>query len=579
MIRRAGVVAVLFAFRLFAFSPALAQTETQNLEAGATTPSDKVDQLLAAWDRPGSPGLAVAVVKDGQIVHARGYGQSNLELGTPITPQSVFYLGSVSKQFVAMAIALLEQQGKLSVDDNIRKYVPELPDYGSPITIRHLIHHTSGIRDYLELMGLAGLELGYFHEDQGVIELLARQRALNFEPGDQYLYSNSGYLLLAVIVERASGQSLKQYAQEQIFDPLGMENTHFHDDYQHLIVNRASSYFPGEGGYRNFLTTFDRVGSGGVFSNVEDLFLWDQNFFHHRVGGSDVVERLHERGERNSGRQISYAFGLVIGEYRGLRVVDHGGALGGYRSDLIRFPDQDFSVIILANLSSINAGALARRVADIYLTDELELLEPAAVERPAAADSARTRAARDQLRRRIVSMDPAIYADYVGDYEIRPGLIVAVSVEEDRLMAQATGQPSVELLPESESRFFLAEEDVEVEFQRDESGSVYRILIYEGAQETAARRIELEPVTPDMLEEYEGGYYSEELDVTYKISSEDNRLLLRLRYESPTSLSVERKDVAVGNVGTLLFERDEEDRVTGFSLSSGRVRNVKFERS
>ena len=279
----------------------------QSVEPQAATPSGQVDQLLAAWDRPGSPGMAVAVVKDGAIAYQNGYGEANLELGIPITPQSVFYLGSVSKQFVAMAIALLEQEGKLSFDDDIRKYVPEMPDYGQTITVGHLIHHTSGIRDYLGLMSLAGIPLGYFHSDAGVIELIARQQGLNFEPGDQYLYSNSGYFLLNVIVERASGQTLRDYAAEHIFGPLGMQHSHFHDDYQHLIDNRASSYFEAEGGYAAFLSTFDRVGSGGVYSSVEDLFLWDQNFYHYRVGGEEVFETLHQRGVLNGGREIDYA--------------------------------------------------------------------------------------------------------------------------------------------------------------------------------------------------------------------------------------------------------------------------------
>ncbi|MCZ6598542.1 MAG: serine hydrolase, partial [Planctomycetota bacterium] len=202
--------------------------------------SDRVDELFGRWDQAGSPGAAVAIVQDGEVVYARGYGEANLEHGVPITPQSVFYLGSVSKQFVAFCIALLEHEGKLSLEDDLRKYVPELPDYGTTITIAHLVHHTSGIRDYLELMSLAGLPLGTFHDDEGVIELIARQKGLNFTPGERYLYSNSGYFLLNVVVERASGQTLKEFAHERIFEPLGMESTHFHDDYAHLIPKRAS---------------------------------------------------------------------------------------------------------------------------------------------------------------------------------------------------------------------------------------------------------------------------------------------------------------------------------------------------
>jgi CubicO group peptidase (beta-lactamase class C family) len=247
--------------------------------------TDAVDKLFSQWDKKDSPGCALAVVKDGKIIYKQGYGLANLELNIPITPQSVFYIGSVSKQFVTMCIALLAKQKKLSLDDDIRKFVPELPDYGPPITVRHLIHHTSGLRDYLTLLGIAGIDYGTYHQDD-VVELVARQRELNFAPGEEYLYSNSGYFLLAVIAERASGKSLREFAEENIFKPLGMKNSHFHDDYRMLIKKRASGYFPdGKGKYRNFISTFDCVGSGGLFTSVEDLFLWDQNFYHHKVGG------------------------------------------------------------------------------------------------------------------------------------------------------------------------------------------------------------------------------------------------------------------------------------------------------
>jgi len=208
---------------------------------------DAVDKLFSQWDKKDTPGCALAIVKDGKIIYKQGYGLANLELNVPITPQSVFYIGSVSKQFVTMCIAILDKQGKLSLDGDIRKYVPELPDYGPPITVRHLIYHTSGLRDYLTLLGIAGIDFGTYHEDD-VVELIAQQKELNFAPGKEYLYSNSGYFLLAVIVERASGKSLRKFAEQNIFKPLGMKNSHFHDDYRILIKNRASGYFPAEKG-------------------------------------------------------------------------------------------------------------------------------------------------------------------------------------------------------------------------------------------------------------------------------------------------------------------------------------------
>ena len=273
----------------------------------------KVNRLFAPWDKPDSPGCALAIIKDGRLIYKRGYGMANLELNVPITPQTVFYVGSCSKQFVAFCIALLAQQKKLSLDDDIRKYIPEMPDYGMPITINHLIHHTSGLRDYLSLEEIAGIPLGFYHQQQA-LKLIARQRALNFRPGEEYLYSNSGYLLLAEIVARVSGQSLASFAQEKIFKPLGMKNSRFHDDYSKLIKNRASGYFPdneGKDKFKNFISTFDCVGSGGLYTSVEDLFLWDQNFYHHHLGGPDLTQMMEKPGRLNNGQKLHYGFGLI----------------------------------------------------------------------------------------------------------------------------------------------------------------------------------------------------------------------------------------------------------------------------
>lgn len=330
----------------------------------------KIDKLFVPWDKPDSPGCALAIIKDGQIIHKKGYGMANLEHNIPLTPGSAFYIGSVSKQFVTMCIALLAKQGKLCLDDDIRQHVPELPDYGTPITIKHLIYHTSGLRDYLELLDIAGVDFGTYHQED-VLDLIARQKELNFKPGEMHLYSNSGYFLLAIIVERASGKTLREFARENIFLPLGMKNSHFHDEYTRIIRNRASGYYPaGEGKYKNFISTFDCVGSGGLFTTVEDLFLWDQNFYHAQVGGRDLIDTMHKTGRLSNGNSLDYAFALHISQYRGLKTVGHGGSLGGYKSAFLRFPEQKFSVICLSNLSSFVPMRLCQQVADIYLVDQ-----------------------------------------------------------------------------------------------------------------------------------------------------------------------------------------------------------------
>jgi CubicO group peptidase (beta-lactamase class C family) len=247
--------------------------------------TDKVDSLFAPWNKPDSPGCALGIIKDGKLIYKRGYGMANLEYGIPITSQSVFRIGSTSKQFSAMCMVLLEEEGKLSLDDDIRKYIPELPEYETPITIRHLLHHTSGIRDYLTLMTLAGEREDDFFTNEEVVGFLARQMELNFKPGEEHLYSNSGYFLLSVITKRITGESMSIYAEKNIFEPLGMENTHFHDNHTSIVRNRASGYLPREeGGFQISMTTLDMIGDGGIFTCVDDLLLWNQNFYNNRLG-------------------------------------------------------------------------------------------------------------------------------------------------------------------------------------------------------------------------------------------------------------------------------------------------------
>ncbi len=301
----------------------------------------EVDRVFAAWDKPDSPGCALGIVRNGELVYQKGYGQANLEHDVPIRPSTVFYIASTSKQFTAASIALLAKQNKLSLDDDIRKHLPELPVYDGTVTIRYLIHHTSGIPDYLELLGLAGQRLDDVHSEEEILELLSRQRSLSFKPGDQFLYSNSGYFLLAVIVKRVSGKSLAQFAEEQIFQPLGMTHSRFHDSRTRLVKNRAQGYFSSkEGEFRNYLTQFDRVGDGGLMTTVEDLFRWDQAMEDGTLGGKEFAGSLLTQGQLNNGSALSYGFGLMIGQQGGLKTVSHGGSFIGFKSELLRIPER-----------------------------------------------------------------------------------------------------------------------------------------------------------------------------------------------------------------------------------------------
>lgn len=338
----------------------------------AGTPEDKktaaVDEVFSDLAKPGSPGCALGIYRDGKIIYAKGYGLANLEENAPITPESVFDIGSTSKQFTAASILLLEKQGKLSVNDDVRKYIPELPDYGARITILHLLNHTSGLRDYLTLMELAGVNTDSVTTDEDALQIITRQKALNFLPGSDWLYSNTGFFLLSVIVKRASGHTLREFAAENIFTPLGMAHTQFRDDHTSLIANRALAYDPKErGGFTLDVSYFEQTGDGAVHTSVEDLQKWDENFFTAQLGGKEFLAEIQQQGKLTTGKTLDYAKGLFLQDYRGLPTVRHGGAWGGYRAELLRFPQQHFSVACLCNLGTARPGERAERVSDIYL--------------------------------------------------------------------------------------------------------------------------------------------------------------------------------------------------------------------
>ena len=331
----------------------------------------KVDQLFAEWNRLDSPGAALAVTRDGEIVYKRGYGLANLEYDIPITPTTIFDIASVSKQFAAFVIATLAHDGKLSLDDDIRTYLPDVPDFGHTITIWHLLHHTSGLRDWVQSLVIAGVAMEDVISFKHILKMVRQQKALNFEPGAAYSYSNTGYNLLAEIVERVTGDSFREWTDANIFKPLAMANSHFHDDHQMILKNRAYSYQASEnGGFKHAVNNTTALGSSSLFSTVEDLATWILNFDNTQIGEQTVIEQMHQRGMLNNGEQISYAFGLNIGDYRGLKTVGHSGSWRGFRSHLMRFPDQKFGVVILCNLDTFNPLRLAEDTKSELLVPE-----------------------------------------------------------------------------------------------------------------------------------------------------------------------------------------------------------------
>ena len=513
----------------------------------------KVDQIFAAFDKRGSPGCALGVVRDGNFIYKKGYGEGSLELGVPITPESVFYMGSVSKQFTAASVVLAAEQGYLSLDDDIRKYVPEIPFYGKTITLREMLHHTSGLRDVLGLLLLAGRNFEDIHPTAELLDLLSRQKALNYTPGDEYLYSNTNFFLMSVVIRRATGKPLSQFAEENIFKPLGMTHTRFYDDHTVVVPGRVAAYEPlPNGGFRiDWSTNFDKVGDGGLMSSVDDLLLWDRNFYDNKLGKGTLLKELQTQGVLNNGKKIEYALGLNISNYRGLPIVEHGGALFGYRTELLRFPQQKFSVITLCNEGTSNPGRLSYKVADLYLASQFTP-EPAASVAP--------------------SVDVQSFA---GMYR---------NPESHSVIEVKTGNGGLEIggahFTPRDATHFVVTPGPEISFERQGDSVVRFTLSSKDVAPQAYERYEPLQVSAEKLAQYAGEYTSAELQATYRFAVKDGKLTLAMNWQEPAVLAPTVVDEFQSPFGAaIVFKRDAAGRITGCDLFAGRVRNIAFVKS
>jgi len=497
-------------------------------------------------------------MQGGRILYKRGYGMADLDHDVSIGPDSVFHVASLSKQFTATAIVLLAQDRGLSLDDDVRKYLPELPDFGTPITIRHLIHHTSGLRDQWDLLQLAGWRYSLdLITDDDVLELFSRQRDLNFKPGEQFLYSNTGYTLLAQIVQRVSRQSFRDFTERRIFEPLGMTNTHFRDDHAEIVKRQAIGYAKSGNVFRLSIPNFDTVGPTGLMTTVEDLALWDENFYQPTADWKSVVEQLLQTGTLNNGQPLTYAFGLQLQKYRGLPVVDHNGADAGYKADLLRFPEQHFSVACLCNVSEANPALLARFVADVFLASEFKEPQPSAipVETPVT------------LSQRQLSPYIGLYWDQETESAFR------LTLSEGRLMLGSNA-----MIPVADNRFLVGALEVTAE---PATAEVPLRLIVKSGREARAQIFTAAPevrMTPAQRGEYAGNYQSDEIDGLYRIVDERNSLVLKRPKYGTDLLTPTILDYFRGGPGSLHFLRNASGEITGFLMRTGRIRNFQFKR-
>ena len=512
----------------------------------------KIDLVFSEWDKTNSPGCSMAVVKDGRIIYERGYGMSNLEYQIAISSSSIFHVASISKQFTAAAIQRLAQEGKLSLTDDIRKYIPEVPDFGHTITINHLLHHTSGLRDQWDLQALAGWREDDVITENDIMDMLKRQRALNFVPGDEYVYCNTGFTLLGIAVKRITGVSLRDYDDSVFFKPLGMNNTVFHSDHSEIIVNRTSAYDKADNGrWEISIPVFDNYGATSLCTTPEDLAKWDENFYSKKIGGENFIAAMLTPGVFNDGRQQNYASGLIIGQYKGNKIVEHNGADAGYRADILRFPDQHFSVIVLANLAGINPSDLSRKVADLFVTD---------------------RTAGEHAEKPAVIVDTVALQKWAGVYmDLHSKAIVRLRYNKGKLMTAGAA-----LIPHSDSVFVHPNSGASYSFRGNEANTRL-VLQSAGVQDRSYGKVKPFTLAAASLPEYTGTYYSAELDTRYVFSVKDSALFVKGPRNDAMKLAPFTSDIFTGPF-TVEFIRDKKKRVSGFLLTTGRSRNIYFER-
>jgi CubicO group peptidase (beta-lactamase class C family) len=524
----------------------------------------RVDALFADLNRTPSPGLAVTVVRDGKVLLRKGYGLASIEHRAPITPSTVFDAASVSKQFTGLAVAMLVSEGKVKLGDDIRTYIPELPDLGRPITVAHLLHHTSGIRDWPGTLLVGGWRFDDVISFNQILTMAYNQRGLNFAPGAEYSYSNTNYNLLAEMIRRVTGRPFRAWTDEHLFRPLGMTDTHFRDDYTEVIPDRAFGYAraPG-GGYHHLPNNLTALGSSSLFTTADDLARWLINFDEAAVGGRAAMALSRTRGTLNDGTTTDYAFGLIHRHRRGLPMIFHDGGWAAFVSLVVYFPEQRFGVAVLANGSSVNAGDAADKITEIFLGNQFAPEAPSPAATPAAG--------------RQVDLPAALLDGYVGLYRLGPGWYVRVRREGTTLTAQATREDPALMSPRSEREFWVERYGAPVAFERDAAGKVTHM----GYRGRRAPKVD-EAGVPPPTAEYEGVYESEELGTFYRVAVKDGALEMRHRRHGPIPLARLWRD-EFGSPAAFMrsveFRRDAAGRVNGLVINGDpRSRDIRFEK-
>lgn len=510
--------------------------------------STEVDHIFAAFNTH-TPGCAVGVAEHGTVALRAGYGMADLERGVPVNADTVFESGSVAKQFTAMAILLLAQQGKISLDDPVRKYLPELPDYGASLTIRQVLSHVSGLREWRLVATFSGTPEGtYIFDNQDLLRIASRQRALNFDPGTAYSYTNTGFNIATILIERAlnNGKTFQDFTREAIFEPLKMTHTQWRADFRAVVPNRALAYQLKAGGWFQDTPVENIIGAGGMLSTVGDWLLWNENFTHAKVGGPEIVKMQQTPATLTGGKTIAYAAGLTVGSFDGFREVSHGGSTGGYRTWIGRYPEKGVSVAVMCNSAQANPTQLGRETARLW-TGGVAAPNPT----PVAADPA--------ALEKLTGMYRKVRDNTVADVRVRDGKLMF-----DRLALTPVGA---------------------AEFSGDRGNFLFldgRLNQVTSDGDIAYERVEPAHPSDSELTALAGKYDSGETGSTLTVEAKARALTLAIGWNKPIRLRPTFRDAFMmenaGGATSIVFHRDQAGKVIGLSAGDDRVWDLRFTR-
>lgn len=547
------------------FLPALFIAIQLHAQVPPNSSLKKLDHLFEKWNNPNSPGCAIGIVRNDSLIFSKGFGMANLEYDVPISSSTIFHMASVSKQFTGFSTILLAKQGKLQLDDDIRIYLPWFPDLKEKITIRHLLNHTSGIRDQWQLLAISGTRLDDVITQEHILKLLSQQKALNSRPGERYNYSNSGYTLLAEIIKAVTGQTLRQFTDSAIFKPLHMHDTHFHDDYKEIVKNRAYSYNREDSThYANSVLSYSTVGATSLFTTINDLSKWLMNFYTHKVGDQQDIDLLTQRGQLNNGQEIDYASGIINITLNGWKGFSHAGSDAGFRTVMSVFPDLKMGFMIFANVSDFNSSDKGLKLASLFIQDTTKA---ALEENDIDVDSSQA-----------ILKNPEAIKKFLGNYITDEGIRRHFRLKDNKLYAETNGRS--DLLKENRDSFHVfTNPAIKFAFGINHLGDTIATAILASGEKEVFTKYTTSYPTNQALKEYTGTYYCPELDCKYNVTLKNGRLILTNNKYSDMPLTLANRDHLLNDywwMSHLLVLRDDNDKIIGFEVNNGRVLHLKF---